>query len=245
MLFIDDRAGSNELIQYLSGDDTHVCRLDSGDVCCPGNGPDGDILVGVEVKKVPDLLSSESTGRLAATQLPRLFSDYNEIWLLVIGSYRAGASGELQVLRNNRWASHNVGARPVPYSYLEGFLIEMQTMGVHFQMVESNRAAAWFIRILEHWWSKPWDAHKAMKKFDKSGRPVMVANQNDPDWRLKSQVAEMAATFPGIGWDRAWKLADRYQLPEDLLIATQAELADVDGIGKVLARQLWEAIHGR
>lgn len=245
MLLIDDRAGSNELIPLLAGDDTCVCRLDSGDIAIPGNGPAGDIMVGVEIKKVPDLLSSESTGRLAATQVPRLLQDYNEVWLLIIGQFRPGTSGDLQVERNGRWSGYRLGNRDAPYSYLGGFLVELNAMGVSYDKVGTNREAAYWIRTLEHFWSKPWDKHKAMKKFDRSDKPVMVGNPNDPDYRRRLQIAEAAKAFPGMGWDRAWKMADKFTTPYEFITATPAQYAEVDGVGKVLADQLWRAIHGK
>lgn len=248
MLLIDDRAGSNELLPFFADDRDNVvaCRLDSGDVAIPGNGPDGDILVGVEVKKVPDLLASESTGRLAATQLPRLLVDYQEIWLLVIGDYRPGVNGALQVARGGSWQNHRVGSREVPYSYLEGFLIELQTAGVNYERVGNNREAAWFIRVLEHWWSKPWDKHKAMKKFDRSDRMAGgMMDLNDPKYRLLMQTATTANSFPTVGWERAWAIAHCFDSPFAFMSATPSQLEEVPGIGKVLANSIHRSIHGQ
>lgn len=245
MLFIDDRSGSNELVPYLSDPDTCVCRLNSGDVAFAGNGPSGDIMVGIEVKKVPDLLSSESTGRLAATQLPRLLMDYQEIYLLVIGNYRPGSDGTLQVERGNHWTNYRVGNRVVPYAYIEGFIIELQATGVGFGRVENNREAAWWIRTCEHWWSKPWDKHRAMKKFDNSGPALMPGDENDPEYRRLKAMANVMKGLPNMGWERAWAAARHFDSLGDAFSATVKEWSEIDGIGFTIADRVVETIHGR
>lgn len=244
MLLIDDRSGSNELIPLLAGDDTISCRLDSGDVAIPGNGPAGDIMVGVEVKKINDLLSSIATGRLQATQLPKLLVDYQEVWLLLVGDYRPGPTGTLQVERGSRWSGHCIGNREVPYSYVEGFLIECGTLGVHHKRVESNREAAWWIRSLEHWWGKPWDKHKAMRKFDTSGTAPLIGNPHDPEYQRRMAIAEVIKGLPSIGFERAWAASLVFHSIQDAINATAKEWAEVDGVGKVIAQKIVEVIHG-
>lgn len=249
MLLIDDRAGSKELLPYFAGDDNCVsCILDAGDVCVPGNGPIGDVLVGVEVKKIADLLSSETTGRLAGTQMPKLLvAGYEQIWILVIGHYRPGPKGELQVKNDSGWRNYSVGSRIIPYSYIEGFLIELSAFfGVQTKVVSSNLEAVWWIKVLEHWWSKPWDKHKGMKKFDRShGMKAGMIDLNDPKYRLLMQIAETANSFPTVGWERAWAIAHCFASPFAFMSATPSQLEEVPGIGKVLANSIHRSIHGK
>lgn len=246
MLMLDERSGSNELFKYLP--DAYPCYLDSGDVAIPGNGPAGDILVGVEVKKIADLLQSESTGRLSGGQLPKFVVDYQEVWLLLVGEFRSNHRGHLEVLGSggNKWRTYRIGSREVPISYIDSYLIELAAVGVAHKQVKNNFEAARWLLNLEWWWSKPWAEHKAMKKFDNSGARCMVqGDPRDPVFKAKLQTAETANSLPGIGWERAWALAERFTCPEDLINARVEELVQVPGIGKVMAQAMRRAISGK
>lgn len=206
------------------------------------------MLVGVEAKKVRDLLESMATGRLAATQLPRLMVDYNQVWLLVIGEYRAGTGGVLSVKSGKGgWHPFRIGPRPVPIGYVESFIIELQTVGVHIKQVESNAAAAEWIRCLHRFWSKKWEDHKALLKFDKSALnkvAVMPIIERTEEWRRQDQIARAAATLPGIGYDRAWEVARTFPSIRYMANAELAEWQKISGIGKVLAKAAMGAING-
>ncbi len=246
MILVDDRDGSNELIPLLP--DCVPCRLTSGDVAIPGNGPEGEVLVGVEVKKVRDLLQSMETGRLAATQLPQLLVDYNHVWLLIVGEYREGRGGRLEVKGSHgRWWTHRIGSREVPCGYVEGFLVELSTVGVNIKQVHDNGAAASWISLLARWWDRDWASHKALKKFDRSAAAKvagMPMDERDAEWRRRDQIARAAATLPGIGWDRAQEIARTFPSIRYMSNAEIEEWVEIKGIGKVLARTAVEAING-
>lgn len=72
MLLVDSRAGSKELIEPLEARGLEVVeiQLESGDVAFEGRGEGGTpVQIGIEVKKLPDLVSSMRTGRLEGHQL--------------------------------------------------------------------------------------------------------------------------------------------------------------------------------
>lgn len=239
LLLVDPRAGSKDLIPYF-GDQALVVQMESGDVAFAGNGPEGDLFIGVEVKKVPDLLSSEATGRLAATQLPKLYRDYQRAYLLVVGRFRAADDGSLEILGNrNFWRKHRVGNREVPYAYVESFFVELAEMGVGIRVVQSNFEAALWCMIAAKWWDKPWDKHRAMRKFDNSG-PTALLPVMDPDQR---QTALLAQTLPSIGYERAMAAAVTFGNPAAMWEASMVQWSEVPGVGKTLAKVAWEALH--
>src|SRR5271169_4444109 len=98
MILLDDRVGSHELLPYFSpyGVQVESTRLDYGDACWVGKGPDGDCMVGVERKTIGDFISSMRGKRLAGHQLPGLMSSYEFTYLIVEGIYRPGETGELE-----------------------------------------------------------------------------------------------------------------------------------------------------
>jgi ERCC4-type nuclease len=46
-----------------------------------------------------------------------------------------------------------------------------------------------------------------------------------------------------VGWDKANALGARFKTPEALLLASEKQLMEVDGIGKKLARGILDGIH--
>lgn len=241
MIFVDDRDGSNELIPLLP--DCTPCRLDAGDVAIAGNGPDGDVLVGVEVKKMDDLLKSISSGRLGDIQLEPLVDNYYQAWLLTIGSYRAGRSGELQ-LRGSRgnYYPYRIGNRPVPMGYVEAMLVELQALGLHHKHVYSNEDAARWIATLGRWWCKPWSQHRGLRKFHTQPVRLALMPERDP---VEDQIARVVKELPGLGWERAWAAAGEFESIDEALNAPLSRWATIAGIGKVLAKTTVEAIKRR
>lgn len=244
-IFVDDRAGSRDLLEHqplsVCGEAT---RLDSGDVCFPGNGPNGTtMLVGVEVKTVTDLISSMETGRFQGTQLPAMLEQYHVCWLLVVGRYRTAANGiDLEVAtKQGLWAQHRLGTRPVPYGYLTNFMAELNVVGMHTATVATTAEAAAWIGALARWWAKPWSKHTAMRKLDRS-RDGMVAPKMDPHLRL---LAKTAVAWPGLGFERALAAAKHFGSVEAMVAATEQQWAEVPGVGKILAKAVWEAIRCR
>lgn len=213
----------------------------TADVVCSGNGPSGEILVGVEVKKIPDLLSSISTGRLVATQLPKLLVDYSEIWLLTIGEYRAGVNGRLEIRGHRGWFPHKIGSNSVPLSYVESFLVEAQVMGIHLKQVSGEREAVEWLRALHKFWSKPWDKHRAMRKTDRSGERALMPGMDN---NIR-QMVEIAQKFPVLGFERAWAAAHCFENSVAMVNATVEQWMAVPGVGKVIAKAVVEALNGR
>ena len=239
MMLVDPRAGSKELIPIL-GDRCIACYLDAGDVVFHGYGPEGDTTVGIEVKKVGDLLSSETTGRLVGTQFPAMLeAQYWPNWLLIIGSYRSGNSGELQVRQRGAWVPFKIGNRTAPYSYVEAFLVEAEVFGFKVKVVDSRETAAIWLTLLHQWWQKPWDSHKAMKKFDRSNamKRALMPHEQDPDFQRKLKVASFLKELPGIGWERAMAAAEYFPTIFDAVNADERQWSEVPGVGTILGKE--------
>lgn len=235
MVIIDDRDGSRPLafLEPLR-DRCQLGTLDFGDVMLTGHGPnDTTISVGVEVKSVHDLLSSIETGRLAGHQLPGLIKGYDYAWLMVYGAARPGKDNYLEVNRHGHWGNFSLGRRPVPWSYLEGWLLTAQLFSsIRIKWVSNEEEAAKWIAVLDRWLSKPWDQHKGLKVFNESG--VQAAPPGaDP---VEALIAKVAAQIPGIGWTRGWAAAKHFTSIEEMMNATAESWQQIPGIGPVLAK---------
>lgn len=240
MIWIDDRAGSKELVNYPPLDKTgELCRLDAGDVCLTGEGPTGTVLVGVEVKSITDLISSTDTGRLQGTQIPGMLRDYDVAWLLYYGEYRPGIRDQsLQIKRGKTWRGYRLGPRAVPYGYVAAFLLTLVAAGIRVQRVVDVREAAVWIGVLERWWSKPWDQHKGLHAFDNS-RNLSLVPDMDAETLLRARVA---AQLPGVGFERAMAAARYFGTVREMVNASAGEWEKIEGIGRVVAGAAEEAV---
>lgn len=248
MILIDDRAGSSSLIRKkaLQGI-SELARLDSGDICFPGNGPDGDVLIGIEYKSMYELMTSADSGRLQATQIPRMMESYDVCYLLYYGEYqpymgnRADRLGALQVRQGGKWVDyvhHSRGKRVAPYGYLSKLLMTIEAAGLKVQRVNDEKEAAVWIRNAYEWWSKPWRRHSSMRHLHHHGGAAMMPNLPE-DVLLRTKIA---AQLPGVGYNRALAAARHFPTVGSMLTASEKQWMGIEGIGKGIAKAIREAL---
>lgn len=246
-IYIDDRAGSRDLVNHPPLTDPQqavavLCRLDSADAMFTGNGPNGDVLVGVEVKSLSDFISSANTGRLQATQIPAMLNTYDHSWVLIYGEYSVGDDGELLTRRakTGHWATHALGRKVVPYGYVENMITDLTMLGVRVKHVPDVRLAVRWLVQIARWYDKPWAKHKGLRTFDTSRD--MVLPGVDGDTLLRARVASQ---LPGLGFERAVAAARHFPSIIDMVNATPVQWAQVEGVGKVIARAVHDAVMRR
>jgi ERCC4-type nuclease len=66
----------------------------------------------------------------------------------------------------------------------------------------------------------------------------------DPAHLLRPTVCRMvAAQLPGIGYARSEQVAKRFPSVASLVAATERELCEIEGVGKLGAKKVWRALH--
>ncbi len=165
--------------------------LNSADICFNGNGPNGRMPIGIEVKKDSDLISSLSTKRLQGTQLPKMLNDYQLRYLLWYGRIREGKNGNIEI-----WIE-KISETGKPYGYwfdsrshysysaLQKFLCSPSFTNYFIEKhVETKEdAAKWIVQLYEEW-NKPWNSHKSMKVFDETKK----FNHDNSDIQLDQEL---------------------------------------------------------
>ena len=151
MISVDDRIGSIELIPILQSAAQTLCsakhkvippvtstRLVAGDVCFDGNGQGGKrIAVGIERKRLRDMINSIRTGRYAGSQLPTMLDLYDDCYLIIEGYQRCGQDGELETLLtraesfssglSGKWAPLTIGNNQTfRFTELDHFICTME-----------------------------------------------------------------------------------------------------------------------
>lgn len=243
-IYLDDRAGSIDLHPHLPKSRTQLCRLDFGDVAFEGKGADGPVSVCVEYKKIPDIVDCIHSGRFAAHQLPGMVKDYDVVYLLIEGRFKARYDGILQWYNptKKKWnMPFSGGPKGKPTTEHE-FLAWITTMeyqgGCHIRWSNDTKQSARIINALFRWWQKEYAKHKSLNVFNDTGPKHASLFIPIPLSR------KVASQFDGVGWEKSKALADTFPTVFDLAIADIKDLMKVSGIGKKLASQIYNQIRG-
>ena len=240
-LLIDPRAGSIDLVKYVKVP-AEVTTLKFADVSFMGRGP-GDAIwsIGIERKKIRDLIGSMESGRLSGHQLIGLTDFYHVVYILVEGIFRV-RDGELEVVSGkNRWMPVGGPRRRRVYSYREvaNYLNSLAIMaGVHIWFTQNEQMSGDWIRSTYFWWQKPWEEHRSHLKFQEA--PDMPKRMR---FTKPGLVQRVLKEFEGVGWDRAGELAIVFPTMEEVMSAAPEDFVKVPGVGKKTSQSLWNALH--
>jgi ERCC4-type nuclease len=192
-------------------------------------------MIGVERKRLSDMLSSIRTGRFSGEQLPKLIDTYEHSYLIVEGVYRCNyADGALEQPWGNGWHPVRLSRTAPPIVSLElyAFLNTIATL-TPTRVLHSHCEKDTVEQVvgLQRWWGKPWDKHHGH-----------VALHSTPDQVLLGKagtVRRVAATLNGVGWEKSGAISDRFKTVEEMVMATVKDWEKLPGFGKVMARKVW------
>jgi ERCC4 domain len=155
--------------------ETSICRLEYGDCVFTGNGPDGECMVGVERKRLADLVTSMQDRRLSGHQLRGLWQAVDFVYLVAEGVWREGDGGQIEewgwVAREKRqgWRAFysgpggGSGRSAISFEQLDHYLCTLELKGgVVLRRTRDARETARFYVSRWRWFNqKAWDAHKS------------------------------------------------------------------------------------
>jgi ERCC4-type nuclease len=232
MILVDDRIGSKHLAAKLSP--SQIERLDYGDCCFEAaNGQ----LIGVELKRIGDCVSSLLSGRFADAQLPGMIGMYDVNYLIVEGYYRCDPeSGLVQGLRGRDWHDMQSGRQRLTWAALDGWLTSMETLGgLRVRRTVTEAETVRTIQSLYSWWQH--DDHKSLKVFNTSADAAAIERPG--------LLRRMAAQLPLIGWQRSTEVARHFATVRNMADADVADWKMIEGIGDGIAKKVVEAINAK
>ena len=240
MIRIDTRAGSVDLIAPLRqlGVPVEEATLPAGDVEVMGNGPEGrPVMVGVETKKLNDVLTCMRDGRFAE-QLRGMRDSFEVSWLLIEGRLRGTLPHEvMEIAFKSKWRSDG------KYRYQE-FVSWLQTMcirgGVLLWRTENQDETVAWLRSLWVWWTaREYEEHRAHLDFH---RPEAIGGITP--FEPPSLVQRCAMTLPGIGGTLSVQVARQFASVRKMCLADEAEWCKIPKIGKAKAKKIVKALGG-
>jgi ERCC4-type nuclease len=249
---IDPRAGSAQLAPLLRqrGVPVDVGMLTFGDASIMGSGPGGSpVSVGVEVKALGDVLACIQDARFAGHQLPGLCQSYDQIWLLVVGVFRARARDGVLEYQQQRgkgegyWKDASHGRRrSLLWHDLAMWLLSMQIKsGLRLAIVDDYDQAANWLSVLHSWWSRGWDDHSSHLAMHDAMRDQLF----DRALLTRPSITRMiAAQLPNVGRAKSADVAAKFKSVKAMVEASEAEWQSIPGIGKEIAHKAYVALRG-
>lgn len=242
-ILIDSRVGSKGYVEPISKRVTCPVRLavlDSGDVAFEGNGPDGSILVAVEIKQIADFINSMRSGRLV-DQVSTMQGVYELVVVQIVGLFRPNEDGIIEGFTRGDWAPLMLGdvcTSVFHYKEVDNHvtMLEMKK-NVIVKRASTKLEAVWQIANLYTLLQREWDSHKSTEQIK--------IQSGDSLFRKASVTRMVAAQLPSVGWTRSKAIADKFGTVENLANALPTELAQVEGIGKKTALAIYGAMRTR
>lgn len=246
MIFVDRRQGSGEYLDKIrrAGSVADIGTLVAGDFAIPGFGPGRDsATVGVELKKLGDLMTCIREGRFVGEQVPKLVNTYDAVILVVEGEYRRGQYGAIEVRRGRDWVTPS-WMRFISHDGLKDWLnTKRWKMGLQVEETQHEAATVALLRDVERWWEDGWDSHKSEKTMDTSGRlRTRVEEWSEVPLAPTTFPMQVARTFPGLGDERARAAGGHFGSVAAMAGASVDDWEAVPGVGPKTAADVWAAL---
>lgn len=137
--------------------------LGSADVAFIGNGPNGQLYCGVEVKEISEFASSTLDGR-TQSQIRRMIDTYRVRFIAVYGNFRPGPNGILEV-KNNRgkWESYTNITYSAIYKFLYSPVLLNQFFPIVFNGPECVKDLSNWLYFLITSWQQSYSSHNSFK----------------------------------------------------------------------------------
>jgi ERCC4-type nuclease len=249
-ILVDDRVGSRDIVDdgYLDtlGVPYELTRIQSGDFAITGYGSDGLTMIGIERKRVDDLIASIDGGRVTNAQLVTMDDFYQVRYLLIEGMHRLGRDNTIEKVVGNSFLP--CVNRNMTYTRLLGSLIHIQQTGVKLVYTNTSYETAVALRAIHSWWSKPWHEHEYQEvytahKLDGAAR----TSQGLLRYRDLADPAKLlwrwAQDLPGV-MSKAAEFVVKFKTAQNLANANLSDIEEVVGKGKT-ARKILEVIRGK
>lgn len=240
MILVDPRIGSNELLSPIRqfGVPVQLCQLEYGDACFDGNGPKGTISVGMERKKLQDMLHSIDDSRYSAHQLPGMAKLYDKSILIVEGAWKPNVDdGTLMEGFNGKWTPCRYRSQRTLYSKLRRYLISISLSGVIITYSRNLEQTAYDICEHYHYFQKRWDQHTSLQEMQKLNIPCLNGKP--------SLVRKWAADIDSIGVKLSQEAEELFKTPIALAESLPSQWTSIKGIGQPTAEKIVQQIRGK
>ena len=253
------RPGGHELTLALRRYDIELAtniELPFGDAMFAGHGEQGDCTVGIEHKRLSDVVASMKDRRLSGHQLRGLWASYDYVWLVVEGVWRPGSGGEIEELHGHEWRPlFGRDRQAVNYRQVVSFLHSLTLRSRSPQTGEPLRvirtqnpkqSAAEYVALYKGFTEKTWEQHHAHDQIYTEmtlppRRVGFVQAKVTKLWKMLAQMDGLDRRAQAVAaYFEADTLAESLQ---NVVGADEKAWRKVPGVGKKGAAEIWRQFH--
>jgi ERCC4-type nuclease len=227
-----------------------LTRLEYGDVAFSGAGPDGSpVSTSCEIKGLSDLTACMTDARFSGHQLPGLLQNYDQVWLLVVGVFKARERDGVLVYQMQRgksagyWQDASHGRRRAfLWRDLMMFLTTMQIKaGIRVAVVDDYEMAANWVHTLWSWWQRGWDDHDSHLQIHDAMRDQLF----DRALLTRPSLTRcICAQLPNIGKEKSAAVAAKFKSVRAMVEASEEDWMSIPGVGRTIAHKVYVALRG-
>lgn len=215
-----------------------VADLPFGDVAFEGIGlGHASISVGVELKRLHDMLNCIDDSRFSGHQRVGMRQLYDESYLLLEGVWRAhDPKGLLMESRDgSQWFECRPASRPVMYAKLRRYLFSISRSGITVLYTRDLFQTAYDVVELYRYYQKR--EHTSMLEKHQLNVPALT--------RKPPLIRRWAAEIEGVGVQKLDAVEHQFKTPVRLATGEEMEWLCIPGVGAKTARDIMAEIEGR
>jgi ERCC4-type nuclease len=241
MILVDPRIGSRELLSTIRqhGVKAELSSLTYGDACFDGFGPKGPVTIGIERKRLHDMLHCIDDKRYSAHQLPGMYQMYDRSILIVEGHWRPHDQQDLLMEGFNggiSWGPCRYRTQRVLYSKLRRYLMSVAMSGVIVTYSRDLEHTAIDVCEYFRWFQKRWTDHTALIDTQRLVIPSLTLKP--------TLVRRWASEIDDIGIKYGIEAEKRFKRPVVLANADESEWCQIPGVGPKTAIKVVKQIQG-
>lgn len=237
----DKQAKNLDLMPHIKAIGVPVEKgdLQFGDAAFEGRGPDGTISVGIERKRLHDVLNCIDDARLSGLQLIGMKQMYTVRVLMIEGHWKP--HDNLGILMEgfnggSSWSFCRYRSQRTMYNKLYRYLISVSLSGVIVNFSRDPYHTAFNICEWFHYFQKKWEGHTAMQELQKVAIPTMNSRP--------SLVRKWANDLEGVGTKLSADAERMFRSPVKLANSEEADWLRIPGVGVKTAQAIWREING-
>lgn len=245
MILVDPRVGSGnaerggDLLPYILALKVKAekSQLPYGDACFEGNSSRGTITIGIERKRLSDILNCIDDARYAGHQKVGMRGMYGCSILIIEGVWKPDtATGYLmECVASLTWRPFKYRSQYTRYAKLFRFLLSVQLSGVPVIITRDIEHTAYNIVECYHYFQKKWDDHTSLLEVQKLAIPEMNGKP--------SLVRRWACDIEGIGVKMSQDAEKLFKTPIQLAQADEQDWLRIPRLGvgtaQDIVRQIW------
>lgn len=245
MILVDDReklgrdTGPIELHRLIkaNGVPCEKSRIEYGDICFEGNGPNGKILIGIERKTLHNMLNCIDDSQYSAHQRPGMNIMYQKSFLLIEGHWRQHEDGWLMEGFNDgsSWGYCKYKGSRVLYSKLYRYLLSVSMSGVTVIYSRNLTQTAYNACEMYHWFQKSWNNHSSLLSTQTLAVPGLDMQP--------SLVRKVAAQISNLGTKLSIEAEKRFKTTYRMINSSESDWMSIPKIGAKTAQQIIREIH--